>query len=57
MNCMDLVDMNSLKYSSIPQDKEWKVPLLKECFKMRAGRLESNLTQKEITHIIDTVSV
>ena len=57
VKCMNLVDINTLKYSNIPQDEEWRVPLLKECFEMKAGRLESNLTQKEITHIINTVSI
>ena len=54
---MDMVETGSLSYSNIPQDQEWKVSLIKECLEMKAGRLESNLTMKEITHIIDTVSV
>ena len=41
--------INDYVYSPIPQDEEWKVILLKECLEMRAGRLETNLTQKEIT--------
>ena len=57
VNRMDMVDISSLKYSNIPQDQEWKVSLLKECLEMKAGRLESNLTMKEIKHIIDTISV
>ena len=52
-----MVDISSLQYSPVPPDKEWKVSLIRECLEMRAGRLESGLTQKEITHIIDTVSI
>ena len=57
VSCMNMVEISSLKYSIIPQDQEWKVVLIKECLQMKAGRLESNLTMKEINHIIDTISV
>ena len=51
------MDTGSLRFSAIPEDENWKVLLIKECLEMKAGRLESNLTLKEISHIIDTVSV
>ena len=56
VNSLNMVDTSSLCYSPVPIDEEWKVSLIRECLEMRAGRLESCLTQKEITHIIDSVS-
>ena len=56
-SCIEMADIRNFKYSPVPQDEEWRVTLIKECLEMRAGRLESNLTQKEISIIIDSVSV
>ena len=55
--CIELANVSNFIYSPVPQDEEWKVTLIKECLEMRAGRLESNLTQKEITFILNSVSV
>ena len=57
VDSLSMVDTGSLRFSAIPEDDNWKVLLIKECLEMKAGRLESNLTLKEISHIIDTVSV
>ena len=54
---IETADPNNFTYSPVPQEEEWKVILIKECLEMRAGRLESNLTQKEISSIIDNVSI
>lgn len=54
---IEMADPSSFTYSPVPQEEEWRVVLIKECLEMRAGRLESNLTQKEISSIIDSVSV
>ena len=45
-SCIEMADIGNFMYSTVPQDEEWKVTLIKECLEMRAGRLESNLTQK-----------
>ena len=57
VNSLNMVDTSSLCYSPVPPEEEWKVSLIRECLEMRAGRLESGLTQKEITHIIDSISI
>ena len=54
---IDLVDINAFVYSPVPEGEELKVPLLKQCLEMRAGRLVSNLTQNEITEIINSITI
>ena len=56
-NSITMVDTGSLCFSAVPEDEKWKVKLIKECLEMKAGRLECNLTTKEISYIIDTISV
>ena len=57
VDCIELANINNYVYSPISQNDEWKISLIKECLEMRAGRLESNLTQKEITSIVNSISV
>ena len=54
---IEQVDTSKLSYSTVPEDQEWKISLIKELIEMRSGRLEANLTMKEITQIIDDISV
>ena len=54
---IEMADPSNFTYSPVPQEEEWRVVLIKECLEMRDGRLESNLTQKEISSIIDSVSI
>ena len=57
LDSISMVDTGSLSFSPTPEGEKWKVLLIKECIEIKSGRLESNLTMKEINHIIDTVSV
>ena len=54
---IELADIGKFVYSPIPQDEKWKISLIKECLEMRSGSLESNLSRKEVTHILNTVLV
>ena len=47
---------NDIRYASVPQDQEWRCALIDELLELRAGRLTSELTTKEIQHILDTVT-
>ena len=49
---IEVVNMNNFVYSPVPEGEEWKISLVKECLEMKGGRLESNLSQKEIMQIM-----
>ena len=54
---VEMADPNNFTYCPVPQEEESRVTLINKCLEMRAGRLERNLTQKEITSIIDSISI
>ena len=54
---IEQVDTSKFTYSAVPEDQEWKISLIKELLEMRSGRLEANLTLKELNQIIDEISV
>ena len=50
------VSANDIRYATIPQDQEWRCVLIKELLELRAGRLTTELSDKEITKILDSVT-
>ena len=51
-----LVCANDIKYAAVPQDQEWRCTLINELLEIRAGRLKTELSAKEIQKILDTVT-
>ena len=49
------VMLENIKYEEIPLEEEYRVPLVLELLKMRAGRLESELTSKEVSIMLNQV--
>ena len=53
---MSGINFTNLTYEEIPPDEVWKISVLSDHLKMRAGRLEANLSNEEIRIMIDAVS-
>ena len=47
---------SDISYAPVPPDEEWRIPLLLELLEIRAGRLDSPLSSKEVEDIIDIVT-
>ena len=50
------VDISDVSYVSVPDEEEWRIPLVKELLEIRAGRLLSILTEKELEKLIFAVT-
>ena len=50
------VCLSKLSYKAIPNDEEWRVPLVLELLELRSGRLESILTKEEILTLLNEVT-
>ena len=47
---------NKVKYRNLPQDEEWRIPILKEMLFARENNIEiEGLTKRDINHIINYV--
>ena len=44
-----------IKYQSVPPEEEYRLSLIKELFEMRSGRLECNLTKKEVQAMLEVL--
>ena len=42
---------NEIRYASVPQDQEWRCAIIDELLEIRAGRLQTELSTKEIKKI------
>ena len=51
-----LVCANDIKYAPVPQEQEWRCALIDELLELRAGRLTTELSSKEIQNILDSVT-
>ena len=47
---------NDIKYAPVPQEQEWRCALINELLELRAGRLTTELSFKEIQKISDSVT-
>ena len=50
------VCLSNIDYAPVPDDQNWRCALISELLEMRAGRMDSNLTNKEIQIVLDTVA-
>ena len=50
------VSISNIVYAPIPENQEWRCSLISELLEVRAGRLSTNLSTKEIGNILDTVT-
>ena len=47
---------NKVRYRNLPQDEEWRIPILKEMLFARENNIEiEGLTKRDINHIINYV--
>ena len=45
---------NALKYSSFPEDEEWRIPVVQELLDLRSSRqLIDNMTSEDINSMLD----
>ena len=54
-NILD-VCLNNISYAPCPEDQSWRSPVISELLEMRAGRLQSHLSTKEIENLLDMVA-
>ena len=47
---------NVIKYAAVPEGQEWRCSLINELLELRAGRLTTELSFKEIQKILDSVT-
>ena len=50
------VSLTNITYAQLPIEDEWRIPLLNELFEIRAGRLVSILSEKELEKLIFEVT-
>ena len=50
------VSLTNITYAEIPAEDEWRIPLLNELFEIRASRLVSILSEKELEKLIFEVT-
>ena len=50
------VSISNIEYAPIPENQEWRCSLISKLLEIRAGRLSTNLSTKEIKSILDTVT-
>ena len=46
------VDISNVAYVSVPIEEKWRIPLVKELLEIRAGRLSSIMTEKEVEKLL-----
>ena len=46
---------NSMKYSTVPQDQEWRVALLKDFLELRWNTVEIELVREELDDLEDII--
>ena len=50
------VDISHVSYVSVPVEEKWRIPLVKELLEIRAGRLFSIMTEKEVERLLFVVT-
>ncbi len=53
---MSDVQLCDIEYVPVPDEEEWRIPILFELMGIRSGRLESNLSLREVYTLIGNVS-
>ena len=46
-----------IKYQQIPPEEEYRLSLIEELLEMRSGRLDCNLTKKEVQSMLDILCI
>ena len=50
------VDISNVSYVSVPVEEKWRISLVKELLEIRAGRLFSIMTEKEVERLLFVVT-
>ena len=46
------MDISDISYVSVPDEEQWRIPLVKELLEIRAGRFFSIQNEKEVEKLI-----